>query len=455
MGTVYKARDPHLDRTVALKVPRIDPLSADRDRRAERFQREARSAAQVWHSHVCPLYDVGEHGGQPYVVMAFVEGQSLAERLTRRGRLEDVAEALTLTRQVLEALAAVHGHGIIHRDLKPSNILLDAAGRAVLTDFGLARPEQEAERLTSDGIIVGTPAYMAPEQAAGQSERVGPWTDLYSVGVIIFQMLTGRLPFEGPALAVLGQILHEPAPPLSALRPYLDPRLGAVLLKALDKDPAGRFQTADQFRDALAQLAVPGPTASYVQTPPSWRGEQERQAVPQASRPDKHRWDLGKVFLDALPVVLFALAGVCLLVYLLTQDGRTSERAVTAIVFLLFPGGVLIVFGIVRRWAAARELTVRNRKGETLLMTAAAEGSVSQVKDLLARGAEVNDKDQAGQTALMHAAAGGHTAIAKLLLGRGAEVNEKDHEGQTASMKAKEKRHLDIVRLLEAAEARP
>src|SRR5439155_9225080 len=168
MGAVYKARDPQLDRVVAVKLPRIDAPPQERPRRVQRFLREARAAAQVWHPHVCPIYDVGECDGQPYVVMAYVEGQSLADHLKQKGRYEDVGQAVALVRQILDALEAVHGRGIVHRDLKPGNIMIDAAGRAVLTDFGLARPEADAEPLTSEGVVVGTPAYMAPEQAAGR-----------------------------------------------------------------------------------------------------------------------------------------------------------------------------------------------------------------------------------------------------------------------------------------------
>ena len=219
MGTVYKAHDPHLSRTVALKIPRIDTVSHDRAKRLERFQREARSAAQVYHPHVCPIYDVGIHDGQPFVVMAYVEGQSLAERLAQQGRFDDVGEAVTLIRQLLDALAAVHEHGIIHRDLKPSNVLLDSGGRAVLTDFGLARLEQESERLTSDGVVVGTPAYMAPEQAGGQPERTGPWTDLYSVGIVFFEMLTGQLPFTGAPWPSWGRFCMSRLQPFPACGP--------------------------------------------------------------------------------------------------------------------------------------------------------------------------------------------------------------------------------------------
>src|SRR5262249_4445341 len=140
MGTVYKAQDPQLHRIVAIKVPHFEgPPHAVAPRR-QRFQREARAAAPAWHPHVCPLYDVGEHHGHPHVVMAYVEGQSLARRLAERGRYEDVGEVVTLIRQVLDALETVHEHRIIHRDIKPANILIDTKGRAILTDFGLARP---------------------------------------------------------------------------------------------------------------------------------------------------------------------------------------------------------------------------------------------------------------------------------------------------------------------------
>src|SRR5579884_3565328 len=232
MGTVYKAHDPQLDRLVALKVPRFDWSPQDRSKRLQRFQREARAAAQVWHPHVCPIYDVGEQEGQPYVVMAYIEGQSLAERLATVGRYEDTSQAVALVRQVLDALAALHARCIIHRDLKPGNILIDASGRAILTDFGLARPEEEGEHLTSEGVVVGTPAYMAPEQAAGQYQSLGPWTDLYGLGVVLYQMLTGKLPFEGPPLQVLARIVHETPPPLRHWRPELSLVLDVVVCKA-------------------------------------------------------------------------------------------------------------------------------------------------------------------------------------------------------------------------------
>jgi serine/threonine protein kinase len=173
MGVVYRARDPLLDRMVAVKIPLFEGPPELRARRVQRFQREARAIAKVANPHVCAIHDVGEQDGQRFVVMAYLPGPSLAERLKSGGRLEQVGEAMQITQQILAALGAVHAHAIVHRDVKPGNILFDADGKAVLTDFGLARPE-EAGGLTSEGVALGTPAYIAPEQAAGELDRVGP-----------------------------------------------------------------------------------------------------------------------------------------------------------------------------------------------------------------------------------------------------------------------------------------
>ncbi len=260
MGTVYRAHDPQLDRVVALKVPLFRSPASGRSLALQRFLREARAAAAVRHAHVCPLYDVGEQDGIPYVVMAFVEGESLAQRL-RRGRFDDPREAVVLVRQVAEALNAVHAHGIVHRDLKPGNILLEALAnepgglsprsKALLTDFGLARPEDDTERLTAEGVVVGTPAYMALEQVSREAGPLGPWTDLCSLGVVLYQMLTGRLPFEETdPLALLYQIGQEPPPP-SRFRPDLDPALETIVQKAMARRPEERYRSARELIAAL------------------------------------------------------------------------------------------------------------------------------------------------------------------------------------------------------------
>jgi hypothetical protein len=439
MGTVYKARDPDLGRTVALKVPRADMPGESRERLLERFQREARAAAQVWHPHVCPIYDVGEDAGRPFVVMAHVAGESLAQRLARAGRFDDPAEAIALVGPNLDALGAIHAHGIVHRDLKPANVLLDLGGRAVLTDFGLARPEGEAERLTSVGAVLGTPAYMAPEQAAGRPDLVGPWTDLYAAGVVLYEMLAGR-----PAFVVPGA--REPLS-LARLRLYLDPRLDAVLLRATCPDPDGRYRSAGEFSNALAALALspnvvnPAPSATRPNlppTPPAPAPATRQGAAPWWQKPD--------VLITA---ALLALAGACLLLGLWNRNAD----AYLAMFWLLTVAGLVAVCGpILRAWRRI-ELTSKNRAGETWLIAAARKGNFGLIKDLLARGAEVNEKDGTGQTALIKAAARGHAAVVKLLLAAGAEVNEKDNEGRTALERAAAAGHAAVVALLESARA--
>jgi serine/threonine protein kinase/Flp pilus assembly protein CpaB len=241
MGTVYKAQDTQLERLVALKVPRWPNLRHDRASISQRFQREGKAAAQIHHPNVCPLYDVGEHEGMPYVVMAYVEGESLADRLRRDVRIESVQQAVAWIRDVAVGLAAVHAHGIIHRDLKPGNILIDLQSRAVLTDFGLARPENDTEHLTDEGTVLGTPTYMAPEQAAGETDRIVAQTDIYSLGVVFYQALTGRVPFEGPLVRVLHEIVYDAPQPPSRHRPKLDPNLEAIVLKAMARRPEQRY----------------------------------------------------------------------------------------------------------------------------------------------------------------------------------------------------------------------
>ena len=267
MGTVYRAHDPKLERLVAVKVPRFEVSKSDLDLVVMRFLREARSAAQIRHPNVCPIYDVDEHNGVPFVVMAYVEGQSLAERLRAKTLFSDQTEAVRLVRQVACGLKAVHAHGIVHRDLKPANILLDRDGQALLADFGLARPEHDPQRLTMHGAVLGTPGYMAPEQAQGDPERIGPRTDLYSLGVVLYAMLTGRLPFQGSALTVLLKLIDETPPPPSSLRPDLDPALDRIVVKAMSRQPEDRYQSAQEFIDALdgwlaAQSSRPAATAS-------------------------------------------------------------------------------------------------------------------------------------------------------------------------------------------------
>jgi hypothetical protein len=455
MGAVYRAHDPQLDRVVAIKVPLFDVPRSQLAQRIQRFQREARAAAQVWHPHVCPIYDVGEHEGQPYVVMAYVEGRSLATRLAA-GRFENPAEAVTLTLQLLEALDAVHAKGIIHRDLKPGNIMLDAAGHAILMDFGLARPEQQTtEHLTSDGVVLGTPSYMAPEQAAGQAERVGPWTDLYSLGVVLYQMLTGRLTFEGPPLTVLARIVHESPPPPRSLRPDLDPALEAILLRALAKECEARYPSARDFAGALkgwlhetgaalTRSVVPVPSPTQERDATVAVSALDRTVLP--ARPGRHR---PRGF-DWLTAVMLVAGGLTLLFIILVILGGGPGPPVwlggmgCGVMVVAFASGMVVLQQLLRRKPDPRRV----------LLEVAESGQVDRLKRLIRQGVDLEARDEMGETALMKAAHKGYINTVKLLLANGADVNAKNPFGETALSLATREGRTYIAELLRQAGAR-
>jgi len=289
MGTVYRAHDPQLDRLVAVKVPRMDKLPRDKATFTERFLREARHAASVRHPHICPIYDAGQYEGQPFVVMAYVDGEPLDSRLGRIGRFEDARLAVRLAIQVAQALAAVHSHQIIHRDLKPANILLDRSGQALLTDFGLAREIESGDHLTMEGVVVGTPSYMSPEQATGQHLEVGPPADIYSLGVVLYEMLTGKLPFRGSVCEILRKIVVEaPVSPVE-LRRDLDPRLAELVLKSIAKSPADRIRSAENFAYALQGWLDSHPGMTMPDLPPAGRSTSASspQTVAQQAAPQQ------------------------------------------------------------------------------------------------------------------------------------------------------------------------
>ncbi len=265
MGVVYEARDTELNRIVALKIPRADMLH---DRTAmQRFFNEARAAAAIRHPHVCPIFDVGEVEGQQFLTMPLVEGVSLSAWLENRTAAP--REAVEIIRKLASAVQAVHDAGIRHRDIKASNVMIDQRGEPILMDFGLARVPQTGEQLTHSGSLIGTPAYMAPEQihdgATGGDER----SDVYSLGVLLFQLLTGRLPFEGPITRVLVEIATREPPSVQSLRPDVDPTLAALCHKAMSRNPTDRFQTARDFEVAVGQAFQPAPIAHQPPLSPS------------------------------------------------------------------------------------------------------------------------------------------------------------------------------------------
>ena len=280
MGTVYLAHDTVLDRPVALKVPHPE-LAAD-VQAVERFYREARTAGRLNHPNVCPVHDVGEIGGKHYLTMAYIDGRPLSACVADYpGRARQAAE---LVRKLALALERAHAHDVIHRDLKPSNIMLTPEGEPVVMDFGLARlaRKEGGPSFSSTGHIVGTPAYMPPEQALGDHEAVGPASDLYSLGVILYELLTGQTPFEGNTAALLVQVVHNAPPPPRTLRADIEPRLEAICLKALAKKPADRFARMHDFAEALSGFLAASPASP--QTPITGAGDEQVEGLETALR---------------------------------------------------------------------------------------------------------------------------------------------------------------------------
>ena len=262
MSVVYRARDLRLNRSVAIKV--LPPELAHDPAIRARFTREAQTAAQLSHAHIVPIFDVGEREGIAYLVMAMLTGGNLATLLAHEPRLP-VEEARRFLREVADALDFAHQRGVIHRDIKPDNILIDReSGRAMVTDFGIAWAMEAASRLTVTGIAVGTPTYMSPEQAVGERALDGR-SDIYSLGVVAYQMLTGRVPFTASnSMALLLKHVTERPRSILELRPDTPPGMSEAIERALMKSPEDRWPTAATLRDALSVDA---------RSQPSWRTE--------------------------------------------------------------------------------------------------------------------------------------------------------------------------------------
>ncbi len=329
-GIVFRASDEALQRVVAVKV--LSPLLAATAPARKRFLREARASAAVWHDNVVQVYAV-EEKPLPYLVMEFIPGETLQQRLDRRGALE-VHQVLSIGRQIAEGLAAAHVTGLIHRDVKPANVLLERGPgeRVKLTDFGLARAADDSS-ITQSGLICGTPRYMSPEQAQGQS--LDHRTDLFSLGSVLYTMCTGRPPFQAAnVLAVLKRVAEETPRPISEINPEVPPWLCAIIARLQAKEPQQRFQSAREVADLLARgltmleqsktlLQMPLPSGS----PDNGPGDQALVAIPKieaANRPGRRH---GRRWAFALALSLVAAAATLVLLKPLSVRSKASPAS--------------------------------------------------------------------------------------------------------------------------------
>ena len=269
MGAVYLAHDTELERPVALKVPHVaGGASGDL---IPRLVRESKAAAALSHPNICRVYDAGVQEGMFFIAMEFVDGRKLSEYISPTQPLDE-RQCVSVIRKLAGALAEAHAKGIIHRDVKPDNILINSRGEPVLTDFGLARISKGGldGRMTQSGMLVGSPAYMSPEQTTGDPTTIGPRSDIYALGIVLFEMLTGRLPFEGSIVSVLAQIATKDVPAPSALRPGLDPRLDAISRRMTARSLDDRYLSMTEIvRDLGDWLKAPSPQASLKEPAPS------------------------------------------------------------------------------------------------------------------------------------------------------------------------------------------
>ncbi len=315
MGAVYLAHDSQLDRVVAIKVPFF---AREHGEVIDRFRREAKALAALQHPNICPVHDVAESDGLHFMTMAHIEGQPLSKRFTADD-LMPITDAVKLVQTLTLALEEAHGRGVIHRDLKPSNIMINQRQQPIIMDFGLARRQDSSdEQLTQAGQVMGTPKYMPPEQVVGKAESIGPACDIYSLGVILYQLLTGKVPFEGDVLAVLNQIATDTPRPPSALRTEIDEQLDTICGKAMEKEAADRFGSMRDFHDALAAWLEKNETPSKSFAEKLEKNQDEREKSSRRASPQSV--GSGKIWLLLAGLAAVVVIGMGL-IFLASQWG--------------------------------------------------------------------------------------------------------------------------------------
>ncbi|SFZ79518.1 serine/threonine-protein kinase [Chitinimonas taiwanensis] len=314
MGVVYRAVDERLDRTVALKVLRLHLNPAERSEYAARLQQEARSAARLNHAGIITMYDCGDENGHAYLAMEYVEGKPLQSLLDQGIRLP-LNRVLKLADQLFAALAYAHEHDVVHRDIKPANLMLKADGRLKITDFGIA--QLPASELTRTGTIVGSPRHMAPEQIEGK--KLDGRADLFAAGIVLYEVLTGKRPFDGDHMASIAyKILHEDPVPIQSLNPNVPDALAALVMRCLEKDPAARFATVREARNALRDLSLSKPDTSNGEVATTKHSEPPPKPAANEAK-------------SRLPVMAAAMAGVALIGIAAAWFGQEREPAALSI----------------------------------------------------------------------------------------------------------------------------
>ena len=356
MGSVYRARDVELDEVVALKVLRRELVAAPG--MLDRFRREVKLARRVTHKNVARAHDIGEHDGEKFLTMELIEGESLAKVLTR-GRLS-ARRAIELANMLCEGLSAAHDAGVVHRDLKPDNVILAPDGRAVITDFGIARAVEPGAASRTQGLPLGTPVYMAPEQVEGRSD-VDARADLYALGVMLFELFTGEVPFSGDspyAVAAARLVLPPPDPRAKGV----PDAVAEIILRCLERKPADRYASAREVETALQSLTIEDGPASSIASPP---------ATARATLATPRALSTSVAGLKSVAVLPFRNGGAPEDEYL--SDGMTEDLIDQ---LSMTPGLRVRPRGAVMRWKNAEDVRV---VGADLGVDVVVEGSVRKV----------------------------------------------------------------------------